>query len=367
MKGIAGLGFPRGSHPLSNVGGGGIIYQLNNLNSASRRSKMERVRVAFIGVGGIARAHLNNLKNFPDVELVAMCDIDESRAKSAAESFGGRAYTDFREMFDKEEFDALYICTPPFAHGDQELLACERKVHFFVEKPIAVDLETALKINEAVQKSGIITSVGYHWRYMNTVEAARRFLSGKLILGALGYWMGGLPGTPWWRRRELSGGQHVEQTTHIIDLARYLIGSDAEYVQMFAASGSMTDVPDYDVDDMSVINVKFKNGAIANITSACCLSQGYKVELDVICRDIVVEITGGAARLIRRGDLQPRVEERVELNVRPYELEDRIFIDAVKTGDPSRIKSPYSDALQTHKLQMAASKSLQTGRVERVE
>ena len=328
---------------------------------------MDKVRVAFIGVGGIAHAHLNNLSGFSDVEFVAMCDVDENRAKSAADRFGGKPYTDFKVMFDREKFDALYICTPPFAHGEQEMIACEKGIPFFVEKPIAADLETALKIDEAVRKSGIITAVGYHWRYTNSAEAAKSFLSDKLVLGALGYWMGGLPGTYWWRQRKLSGGQHVEQTTHIIDLARYMIGSDAEYVQMFAASGSMTDIPDYDVDDMSVINVKFRNGAIANITSACCLSQGYKVELDVICRDIVVEITGGAARLIRRGDLQHRVEERIESRINAYQAEDRTFIDAVKSGDPSKIKSPYSDALQTHKLQMAASKSLETGRVEKVE
>jgi predicted dehydrogenase len=328
---------------------------------------MDKVKVAFIGVGGIARAHLNNLQGFSDVEFVAMCDVDESRANSAADQFGGKPYTDFKKMFDKEKIDALYICTPPFAHGEQEIIACEKGIPFFVEKPIAVDLETALKINDAVGKNGVITSVGYHWRYTTSSEAAKRFLSDKLILGALGYWMGGLPGVYWWRQRKLSGGQHVEQTTHIIDLARYMVGSDAEYVQMFAATGSMTDIPNYDVDDMSVINVKFKNGAIANITSACCLSQGYRVELEVICRDIVVEIGGGSARLIRRGDLQGRVEERVESNINPYQAEDRTFIDAVKSGDPSRIKSPYSDALQTHKLQMAASKSLETGQVEKVD
>ena len=90
-------------------------------------------------------------------------------------------------------------------------------------------------------------------------------------MGALGYWMGGMPGVPWWRVRAESGGQHVEQTTHIFDLCRYLVGSDVVAVHGFAGQGSMTDVPNYDVDDMSVVNLKFASGAVANITSACML------------------------------------------------------------------------------------------------
>jgi len=314
------------------------------------------VKVGFIGTGGIGGAHLNALKTFEDVELVAMCDVVEDRAKSRANEFGGKPFTDFREMYDKVDMDAVYICTPPFAHGEQERIACEKGVHMFIEKPIAVTLEQSIIINDHVQRSGVITSVGYHWRYGGDAQAALSVLKKeKKILGALGYWMGGLPGTPWWRVRAESGGQHVEQTTHIFDLCRYMVGSDAELVQGVANSGSITDVPKYDVDDISMVNIKFKNGAVANIASSCAMQGWGRVHLEVFCRGLVVTI-GGGGPLINRGGKAEEVKQV------PGRDRDRVFIDAVKTKATSKILSPYADALETFKITMAASKSFLTGK-----
>ena len=193
---------------------------------------MDKVKLGFIGTGGMAGAHMSNLKdNFEDVEFSAMCDISEDRAKQRADEFGGNAYTDYRVMYDKEDLDAVYICTPPFAHGEQERIACEKGIAMFIEKPIHSELEPAVIINEYVEQSGVVTSVGYHWRYGGNAQNAKAMLEAQpQILGALGYWMGGMPGTPWWRVRAESGGQHVEQTTHIFDLARFLVGSDGKTV-----------------------------------------------------------------------------------------------------------------------------------------
>ena len=137
----------------------------------------EEVRLGFIGTGGMAGAHMNNLKNFDDVKFVAMCDVSEDRAKQRAEEFGGKAYTDYQRMYDSEELDAVYICTPPFAHGQQEILACKKGIAMFIEKPIACELDTAIIINDHVEKSRVITSVGYHWRYGGNAQLMRRALA----------------------------------------------------------------------------------------------------------------------------------------------------------------------------------------------
>ena len=79
---------------------------------------MDTVKIGVIGVGGMASGHMKNLAGFEDVEFAAMCDISKERASQASQEFGGNSYTDFKEMYDKEELDAVYICTPPFAHGE---------------------------------------------------------------------------------------------------------------------------------------------------------------------------------------------------------------------------------------------------------
>ncbi len=316
-----------------------------------------QVKVGAIGVGQMAGGHLGNLAGFQDVELVAMCDILEEQSKQRAEEYGAKPYTDYKEMFDKEELDAVYICTPPFVHGEQEQIACERKIPFFVEKPIAVNLEQATEIHEAVERSGNITSVGYHWRYQGNVERAQVVLKDEKIVGALGYWMGGMPEVGWWRVRAQSGGQHVEQTTHIFDLCRYLVGSEAIAIHGFAAQGRMTDIPNYDIDDLSVVNIRFANGAVANITSACMLRGWGRVKLEVFCRDLSVEVSGSSVSINRAGEIETSDE-----NLNGYLHEDRVFIDAVKSGDASKIRSPYSDALQTFRLTMTAGDSFAKGK-----
>ena len=317
---------------------------------------MDKVKLGFIGTGGMAGAHMNNLKdNFEDVEFSAMCDISEDRAKQRAEEFGGNAYTDYRVMYEKEDLDAVYICTPPFAHGEQERIACEQGIAMFIEKPIHSELEPAVIINEDIERSGVITSVGYHWRYGGNAQNAKAMLEAQpQILGALGYWVGGLPGTPWWRVRAQSGGQHVEQTTHIFDLARFLVGSDGKTVHGVAASGSMTDVENYDVDDISMVNIEFQNGSVANIVS-CCAMEGFgRVQLEVFTRGLVVTV-GGPNQVNRGGETEPLSNEGGQDR-------DRVFIDAVKSGDSSQILSPYSDALETLRIMLAASTSFRTGK-----
>ncbi|MFC1719133.1 Gfo/Idh/MocA family oxidoreductase, partial [Candidatus Poribacteria bacterium] len=186
-------------------------------------------------------------------------------------------------------------------------------------------------------------------------QTALKILKDEIILGSLGYWMGGMPGVHWWRVRAESGGQHVEQTTHIFDICRYMVGSNAVLVHGVANSGGMTDVEDYDVDDISMVNIVFENGVVANITSACAMKGFGRVQLEVFCPGLVVTL-GGSGPFINRGG------EAEEVEMAPGLDRDRTFIDAVISGDDSKILSPYADALETHKITMAASKSFRTGK-----
>ncbi|MEM2186645.1 MAG: Gfo/Idh/MocA family oxidoreductase, partial [Thermofilaceae archaeon] len=73
---------------------------------------MGRLRIGFIGSGGIAAAHASRLARMEDVELTAFSDVDLGRARMLAERYGGRAYADWREMLEREKLDAVFICLP---------------------------------------------------------------------------------------------------------------------------------------------------------------------------------------------------------------------------------------------------------------
>jgi len=206
------------------------------------------IRLGFVGCGGIMQEHYKHLSAMSGIKMAGHCDIIKERAESAASRFGGDAFTEFESMYDKVKPQAVYVAVPPYAHcarimdrdtGGMEEGAAERGIHLFIEKPIAINRETAKRIEAAVRKAKIITSVGYCFRYYNTIETARQILNGKPVSLIRGSWNGGMPGVWWWRRMDKSGGQIVEQTTHMFDLMRYLCGEVAE---VYAVTSEETDV-----------------------------------------------------------------------------------------------------------------------------
>jgi hypothetical protein len=95
------------------------------------------VRIGFIGAGGIAQAHFNTLSQISDAQLVSFCDVAAERAEGAARRFEGKAYTDPRKMLEAETLDAVYVCLPPHAHKNAEILVAQKGCALFVEKPLA--------------------------------------------------------------------------------------------------------------------------------------------------------------------------------------------------------------------------------------
>ncbi len=109
----------------------------------------DKIKLGFIGSGGIVKSHLEHgLRDFADVEFVGWCDLNESTAAARRQEVGGRGkvYTDARKMLDDARPDAVFIMLPPFAHGKAEDWVIERRLPFFIEKPVAIDLKTARRV-----------------------------------------------------------------------------------------------------------------------------------------------------------------------------------------------------------------------------
>ncbi|NLD87009.1 MAG: Gfo/Idh/MocA family oxidoreductase, partial [Clostridiales bacterium] len=186
-------------------------------------------KLAIIGCGGIGGYHLRHFLDYTDVELAGFCDLIPERAEEFVKRAGkGKAFTDFKVMYDEIEPDMVFICIPPYAHGEIELETIRRRIPFFVEKPIALDLELARKINALVMQTGLITACGFQCRYSNIVDDTKRFAKENEIIYVNCNRFGGIPGVKWWRDKELSGGQIVEQTIHNMDMIRYIIGEPVE-------------------------------------------------------------------------------------------------------------------------------------------
>lgn len=318
------------------------------------------VRVGFIGTGGIAGAHRKSLAQIPNAEMVAFCDKDETRANAAAEEHGGKPYSDYTAMLSDANLDAVYICLPPCFHGEFEDAVIEAGLPFFIEKPLDVDLARAKSTLAKIEAKGLLTGAGYHWRHYDSIDWLQAAMGDNPIGLALGYWLGGTPGVWWWRKWETSGGQMVEQCTHITDLARYLLGEVKSVYCQYHTYRMDQLMEGFTVADAGTATLTFESGAVCCISTTCALQGVGQVGLDVHFGGRIAEIRGGAVT-VKGGGGEPLTNKNL---INPTVREDTFFINAVDgIGDPALIRSPYADALQTLAVTLAMNDSAASGKV----
>jgi predicted dehydrogenase len=124
------------------------------------------VRIAMIGAGGMSnRVHYPSLASFADVEIAAICDLDRERLGTAADRYGvtGR-YTDYRDMIEAVQPDAVYAIGPPQYMYDVWTWCLNRGVNLFIEKPLGVTLHQAKALAYLAERNGCITQVGFQRR-----------------------------------------------------------------------------------------------------------------------------------------------------------------------------------------------------------
>lgn len=317
-------------------------------------------RLGFIGAGGIAHRHFGVLTTMPDVQIVAVADPDGARAGEAANHLGAEAFDNHEAMLAACDLDAVYICVPPFAHGAAERACIAAGLPFFVEKPLSLDLKLAEEIAAEVEAAGLITAVGYHWRYLDTVDEARARLADNPAQLMTGFWLDQTPPPQWWWRADESGGQVVEQATHIIDLARFLAGDVTDVFGM-ASRRERPDFQGLTVPTATTATLRFAGGAIANLAATCLLRWNHRVGLHVFADALAIEITDHDI-MIDTGHGRPVRHAEGD----PVWREDRDFIDAVQ-GRENRIRCPYAEALETHRVSLAVGKSAAAGTLVSME
>lgn len=308
-------------------------------------------RIAMVGAGGVAARHVRVLTGL-GARVVAIADPVPGAAERLAATCGATAYAGVADLLDREQVDAVYVCVPPFAHGAPERAVLARRLPLFVEKPLSVDRDTAEELAAAVERAGVVTGTGYHWRCLDTVQRAAELLAGSPPRLAVGSWLDKVPPPAWWTSREKSGGQVVEQLTHVLDLARVLVGDVAE----LWATGSRTDTSPGDIEDVTAVAARFRSGAVGTFAASALLPAKRRAALETVSADglrlelseqeLVIERGGG------REVLTPRVDA--------HEAVDREFLDAV-AGRRDSTRAPYGEAMRTHRLGLAVASSATNG------
>lgn len=233
------------------------------------------VRVGVIGAGQIAkRRHIPEYDAHPNVTIRALCDIDEGKAATLATEYGiKKVCTDYQQILDDGDIDAVSICTPNYLHAPITIAAANAGKHILVEKPMATTLEEADAMVQAAKENEVMLMVGQNQRLAPIHQVAKRVLQSGMLGRVTSFRTTfGHPGPEYWSptgkwffsKKEAWAGAMADLGVHKADLMRWLIGDE---VQEVAAFISCFEKPG-DVDDNAICILRFKKGIIGTLTAS---------------------------------------------------------------------------------------------------
>lgn len=316
---------------------------------------MRKIRTGFIGVGGIAQAHLRALQNQESIEVVAVADISRERAEQTAQRWGiPDFYEDYHDLLARDDIESVNICTFNQAHRQPTVDALQAGKNVLVEKPMAATLEDAAAMLRAAQKSDKILMVA-----MKNIFAAHIVAAKALVdTGALGdiYYAEtvasrrkGNPGRTFILQETAGIGATADIGVYCLFDALHLMGWPKPVTVSGIANNTLSKLSepllytpwarwqpeDVSVEDFGVAWVRFKNGAVL-VFKTCWLMHmdtlgstfflGTKAGLKLNPLTVFKQEAG-----LLMDTLIKDLPEKEDL----FRIENLAFADAVREGKPS--------------------------------
>lgn len=332
---------------------------------------MKPLRTGIIGCGRFAKRHAAILAALDGVALVGFCDrtIESAEAFNAQYAGGqGRAFSDGESMFEEAGLDLVYICLPPFAHGNEVELACRHGVHFLIEKPIALTMDLAGAMAAQVRASGVKSQVGFMYRHGEAAqwlkcrlrEAAgegRGFMTARYACNSLHSW--------WWRDRGKSGGQLLEQVIHVLDLTRFFFGEPAEVYSM-QDNLFHRQVEDYTVEDVSATVIRFATGAMATIVATNgAIPNRWDCDWRIVLPGLTADFADANHAAFHHTDRAWPATTTIAAEKDLYLAETLDLLAAIRDDRPTAV--PIEEGVRSLNLALAATRAAECGAPVAVE
>ncbi|MCM3408525.1 Gfo/Idh/MocA family oxidoreductase [Metabacillus litoralis] len=237
---------------------------------------MSKIKVAVIGCGSIARRrHLVEYANNDNVEIIAVCDIVESRAVEMAEKYEAQAFTQYEKVVQLAEVDVISVCLPNDLHAPVSIAALNAGKNVLCEKPMATSRKEAEEMIEAAEKNNKTLMIAHNQRFVSSHQKARQIIEsgelGKIYSFRTTF---GHPGPERWSidgrnswffdKERAFIGALGDLGVHKSDLIRYLLGDVAE-VSAFVETSAKEDTL---VDDNAIAILKMESGVIGTLTAS---------------------------------------------------------------------------------------------------
>ena len=288
---------------------------------------MNKFKFAIIGCGRISYKGVEAIiNNKEEAVLVATCDALEEKAIEKKEEYikgigsdcDVKVYTDYKEMLNNEDIDAVYIATESGYHPEIAIYCMDNGKHVICEKPMALSTKDADDMIAAAKKNNVKLSVSHQNRFNAPIQKLRNAIEGnrfgRLVNGtARILWnrnMGYYQQAPWRGTWELDGGTLMNQCIHNIDLLQWMMGGEVDTVY----AQCDTFLRDIDAEDFGAIVIRFKNGAIGIVEgTACVFPKNLEETLSIFGESGTVCIGGLAVNTIETWKFEDNMEEEAEL------------------------------------------------------
>ena len=316
----------------------------------------DKIRMGLIGVGGMARAHINQLSKMDSVEIVALCDINPAALERAVEKFPHLAdvpvYEKYHDLLALPNVDAVQIATPHTQHAQQALDAIEANKHILLEKPMVCEVGDAHKLLARLENYDKVFALAYQ----RHAQGAFMYMQERIASGDLGavtfiaalqcqQWKKGTKGS--WRQilADSGGGQINDSGSHLLDIILWMTGLTVADVSAFMDNMGTP------VDINSAITMRFTNGAQGTISVVGDATIWHE-DITIWCEKGVFLYRDGTLEFAGEDGKKQKIEADMLPETNPI---DEDFVRAVRGEKPPA--APPLCGLRTIELTEAAWKS----------
>ena len=347
---------------------------------------MSKVKLAIIGAGNIANAHLDAYKHVADVEIYAACDINPARLAKTCDKYGiERRYTDVDTMLaELPELDAADVCVWNCNHAECSIKALNAGLHVLCEKPMAYSAKEAEEMKAAAERNGKLLMIGFVLRFSDEAKIAMDFIQ-KDYLGEIYYSKAqyvrrhGNPGGWFGDKARSGGGPIIDLGVHVIDLTRYLMGNPKPVSVYAVASNRLGDrkfiktgpgwVPEdakeddvCTVEDFATALIRYDNGACTYLETSYDINGEDIGKKQLFGTKGGMDLSNGVKLYTTVNDFMADIDVKTanyKGGCDMFVAEMSHFIDCVKNGTECRAKA--EDGIAVMKILDAIYESARTG------
>ncbi len=244
-----------------------------------------KVKIAVIGTGRMGSVHARNIvRQIPEAELVAVCDIRLEVAQAVANELGiQRVVMDYHDLLDDKDIEAILIASSTNTHAFIMKDVAAAGKHIFCEKPLALDLNDIDDALSAVAQAGVKLQVGFNRRFDRSYQRVHEIVtSGEIGRPCILRITNRDPDFPSMDFLRVSGGIFLDLAIHDFDMIRFQLG---EVDEIYAMGGVLVnpELNEFGDVDTDVIVLRFTNGALGTIDNSRKAVYGYDQRLEVFC------------------------------------------------------------------------------------